>query len=116
MQPTPEQEEASLYQAKHAADELEEVAERIRTAHRIRGHRHEDAIQAHITAAVAKLREPIGNPFAQDEGDDQDAKPAPEHRQAPPHRSRSRIAGALDNAGTSTDGVTVGRTRRNRST
>lgn len=79
-----------------AAAELAAIRDRITNAE----------ARTHITAAITALTD----------FEHLDDKPATEHRQAPPHRSRSRIAGALDNAGTSTDGVTVGRTRRNRST
>ena len=79
-----------------AAAELAAIRDRITNAE----------ARTHITAAITALTD-----FER-----LDDKPATEHRQAPQHRSRSRIAGALDNAGTSTDGVTVGRARRNRST
>lgn len=79
-----------------AATELAAIRDRITNSE----------ARTHITAAITALTN-FEHP---------DDKPATEHRQAPPHRSRSRIAGVLDNAGTSTDGVAVGRARRSRNT
>lgn len=87
---------------RNTADELTRIRDQLTHADLATGTDRYAEVIAFINAAIATLQDLSGTP--------------PKAPPSPPKRTGSRIAGALDNAGTSTDGVTVGKTRRSRST